>query len=56
RQPASIEQARIELLRCAGSQFDPEVVIAFLHVLSRSIQTSKAASQQDTGKTSIPVI
>ncbi|MBV9257040.1 MAG: diguanylate cyclase [Ktedonobacteraceae bacterium] len=56
RQPASIEQARIELLRCAGSQFDPEVVIAFLHVLSRSIQTSKAVSQQDTGKTSIPVI
>jgi diguanylate cyclase (GGDEF)-like protein len=38
RQPVSSEEARLELLRCAGSQFDPEVVIAFLRVLNRSLQ------------------
>jgi diguanylate cyclase (GGDEF)-like protein len=38
RQPVSSEEARLELLRCAGSQFDPEVVIAFLRVLNRSPQ------------------
>jgi diguanylate cyclase (GGDEF)-like protein/putative nucleotidyltransferase with HDIG domain len=30
RQPLSEDDARIELLRCTGSQFDPQVVAAFL--------------------------
>lgn len=33
RQALSDEQARAELQRCAGSQYDPEVVQAFLNVL-----------------------
>ena len=31
----SHEAAREELLRCAGSQFDPTVVLAFIHVLQQ---------------------
>ena len=52
RQPTSMEEARLELLRCAGSQFDPEVVIAFLHVLSRSTAAEVAEvspAKADTG-------
>ena len=33
RDPLSIERAKEELRRCAGSQFDPQVVAAFLHIL-----------------------
>jgi response regulator RpfG family c-di-GMP phosphodiesterase len=33
RQPLSDEEARAELQRCAGSQYDPQVVEMFLHVL-----------------------
>ncbi len=33
REPMSIEQARAELLRCSGTQYDPRVVEAFLQVL-----------------------
>ena len=59
REPASIEEARNELLRCAGSQFDPEIVIAFLRVLSRSTCTSEAQrdafSQQVVEQPSIPI-
>ena len=59
REPASIEEARNELLRCAGSQFDPEIVIAFLRVLNRSIASSEALpdvfSQQVAEQSSIPI-
>lgn len=30
-----VAQARAELLRCAGSSFDPDVVAAFVRVLAR---------------------
>ena len=33
REPLSIAEARAELQHCAGSQFDPSVVTAFLQVL-----------------------
>jgi diguanylate cyclase (GGDEF)-like protein len=58
RQPTSIEDARLELLRCAGKQFDPEVVIAFLRVLNRSASDdiSLPATQQNTESSSISVI
>ena len=34
-EPISVTEARAELQRCAGSQFDPRVVEAFLRVLDR---------------------
>jgi diguanylate cyclase (GGDEF)-like protein len=59
REPASIENARTELLRCAGSQFDPEIVIAFLRVLNRSLYSSEAlpdaVSQQVIAQPPIPI-
>ena len=33
REPLSTEHAKTELLRCSGTQYDPLVVEAFLHVL-----------------------
>ena len=33
REPLSVEAARAELRRCAGSQYDPQAVEAFLNVL-----------------------
>src|SRR3712207_5188474 len=35
KEPFSVDQARTELQRCAGTQFDPEIVEAFLRVLER---------------------
>ena len=35
REPCSIDEAKVELRRCAGSQFDPQVVDAFLAVLEQ---------------------
>ncbi len=35
REPRSVEEAKAELQRCAGSQFDPQVVNAFLVVLEQ---------------------
>ncbi|MEJ5253061.1 MAG: HD-GYP domain-containing protein [Chthonomonadetes bacterium] len=32
KEPLSIEEAKAELLRCAGTQFDPRVVEAFLQI------------------------
>jgi diguanylate cyclase (GGDEF)-like protein/putative nucleotidyltransferase with HDIG domain len=40
----SHEAAREELLRCAGSQFDPVVVLAFINVLSESRQAAESAA------------
>lgn len=37
RQPLTTEQARVELLRCSGTQFDPRVVQAFLEVLDEQV-------------------
>jgi HD-GYP domain-containing protein (c-di-GMP phosphodiesterase class II) len=34
RDPLTVEQAKAELLRCSGTQFDPKVVEAFMHVLN----------------------
>ena len=33
REPLSMEQAKTELLRCSGTQYDPEVVEAFLRII-----------------------
>jgi HD-GYP domain-containing protein (c-di-GMP phosphodiesterase class II) len=38
REPLTIEQAKEELRRCAGSQYDPQVVAAFLHILDEQEQ------------------
>ncbi|HLX55857.1 MAG TPA: diguanylate cyclase [Ktedonobacteraceae bacterium] len=38
REPLPIEQAKEELRRCAGSQFDPQVVAAFLRILDEQEQ------------------
>lgn len=38
REPLTVEQARAELLRCSGSQFDPRIVEAFIDVLDRQQQ------------------
>jgi HD-GYP domain-containing protein (c-di-GMP phosphodiesterase class II) len=38
REPLSSEQAQAELRRCAGSQFDPQVVAAFLRILDEQEQ------------------
>jgi diguanylate cyclase (GGDEF)-like protein/putative nucleotidyltransferase with HDIG domain len=37
------EQARTELERCAGSQFDPHVVAALLSVLARDVEHAESA-------------
>jgi HD-GYP domain-containing protein (c-di-GMP phosphodiesterase class II) len=36
------EAAREELLRCAGSQFDPAIVLAFINVLSQASEPAAA--------------
>ncbi len=48
REPKSPDEARAELLRCAGSQYDPEVVTAFLDVLQTSV-----TEEQDRREASI---
>ncbi len=40
RPAMSEEAARAELLRCAGTQFDPEVVDAFLSAISAMLVSS----------------
>jgi diguanylate cyclase (GGDEF)-like protein len=58
RKSAPIEEARIELLRCAGSQFDPEVVIAFMSVLNRYEEewAAEALPQEVTEQSSVPIV
>jgi HD-GYP domain-containing protein (c-di-GMP phosphodiesterase class II) len=38
------EAAREELLRCAGSQFDPAVVLAFISVLTQAQSAAETAA------------
>lgn len=45
RQARDRENALNELLRCSGSQFDPQVVQKFLEMLTRPAQEEKAAAQ-----------
>ena len=44
REPMPVSQARMELQRCSGSQFDPSVVAAFLHVLDEQKEALSGAS------------
>ena len=44
RQPLSEEEAEEEIIRCAGTQFDPVVVEAFLAALADDRATSVAAA------------
>ncbi|MEO8971777.1 MAG: amino acid permease, partial [Ktedonobacteraceae bacterium] len=47
-EPLPVEQAKTELLRCSGTQFDPRVVEAFLRVLATpEVAITEAATQQD---------
>ena len=46
REPLTIEEARQELQRCAGSQYDPEVVDAFLTILNEQHQEEMAKAEQ----------
>jgi GAF domain-containing protein len=46
RKARSPEEATAELERCAGSKFDPEVVLAFLEVLSRNEPTSSSKGRR----------
>ncbi len=61
KKPLSVQAARSELLRCAGSQYDPEVVTVFLQVLDGIEQVaqekllphivdSSAAMEHELGK------
>lgn len=47
REPMSVEQARAELQHCAGSQFDPNVVQAFLQVLDEQLLTINSPETGD---------
>jgi HD-GYP domain-containing protein (c-di-GMP phosphodiesterase class II) len=49
REPLSVEQARAELLRCSGTQYDPDVVEAFLRVLdTQEVAAVETEAQLDT--------
>jgi diguanylate cyclase (GGDEF)-like protein len=51
REPLSVEQAKAELLRCSGTQYDPVVVEAFLRVLDAHEATAvTSGTQQDTSQ------
>ncbi len=47
RQPMSVEEARAELQHCAGSQYDPQVVEVFLHVLNADERTQALALMEE---------
>jgi HD-GYP domain-containing protein (c-di-GMP phosphodiesterase class II) len=44
RAPLSPDEAEAEIIRCAGTQFDPVVVEAFLAVLATARATAVAAA------------
>ena len=48
REPFTVEQARQELQRCAGTQYDPQVVTAFLKVLDEHLQREMDGLQKET--------
>ena len=52
REPLPLEQARAELQRCAGSQFDPQIVQAFLQVLDEQL-LSTASPEADDARSSL---
>jgi diguanylate cyclase (GGDEF)-like protein len=47
RPPLSDEEARTELQRCAGSQYDPQVVEMFLQVLDADARTQEPALMEE---------
>lgn len=55
KQPISVADARAELERCAGSQYDPRVVVAFLKVLDEE-HTAQVGMSEDTLFTSPEII
>ncbi len=50
RKGSNYEKARDEILRCAGTQFDPEVVKHFLRVPKETWMEIRAQSQDESGK------
>lgn len=51
REPLSVEYAKAELLRCSGTQYDPDVVQAFLRVLDTpAVVVVATESQQDASQ------
>ncbi len=52
REPLTAEQAKEELRRCAGSQYDPQVVAVFLRILDmqeREVLLAKSGNTADAG-------
>ena len=52
REPLSPGEARAELLRCAGSQFDPRVVGVLVEVLAAEAETQDAVSESSDARQS----
>ena len=52
REPLSPGKARGELLRCAGSQFDPRVVGVLVEVLAAETETQDAVSESSDARQS----
>ena len=61
REPLTVVEAKTELLRCAGSQYDPHVVKTFLSVLEEqenrkgTLEEAKAPDTSDQPNSTIPV-
>ncbi len=52
REPLSPREARAELLRCAGSQFDPRVVGVLIEVLAAETEAQDAVSESSDARQS----
>ena len=52
RDPLSPREARAELLRCAGSQFDPRVVGVLIEVLAAGAEAQDAVSESSEARQS----